>query len=287
MDRDIDARAISSLTPAEVRALARQGRWTGPTAGLARGYVQANLVILPANWAYDFLLFCVRNPKPCPLLEVTETGSPIPALTATGADLRTDLPRYRVYQHGQLVEEPTEITNWWRDDLVGFLLGCSFTFEDALAEAGIPLRHWEHGCNVPMYRTSLQCAPAGRLHGPLVVSMRPIPAGQVARAVEISARYPLAHGAPIWIGDPHRLGIADLDSSDWGDPVPIREGEVPVFWACGVTPQAAALAARPPLMITHAPGHMFVTDWPAIRATLLGDPAVPTSPECRDAGKHA
>mgnify|MGYP005848811675 FL=1 len=268
--------AYATLSPVELRRLIREGRWAGPTAGLARGYVQANLVILPADWAYDFLLFCVRNPKPCPLLEVTEIGSPVPAQTAPGADLRTDLPRYRVYQGGQLVEEPTEITSWWRDDLVAFLLGCSFTFEDALAEAGIALRHWERGCNVPMYRTSLQCAPAGRLHGPLVVSMRPIPAGQVARAVEISARYPLAHGAPVWIGDPAGLGIADLDRPDWGDPAPIREGEVPVFWACGVTPQAVALAARPPLMITHAPGHMFVTDWPAIRATLH-DPAPPTN----------
>lgn len=282
-----ETQARTSVPPAELRRLIRQGGWARPTAGLARGYIQANLVILPADWAYDFLLFCVRNPKPCPLLEVTEIGSPIPAQTAPGADLRTDLPRYRVYQHGELVDEPTEVTGWWRDDLVAFLLGCSFTFEDALAEAGIRLRHWECGCNVPMYRTALECVPAGRLHGPLVVSMRPIPAGQVARAVEISARYPLAHGAPVWIGDPARLGIADLERPDWGDQVPIEEGELPVFWACGVTPQAVALAARPPLMITHAPGHMFVTDWPAIRATFTGDAAFTADLNRRDASGWA
>jgi uncharacterized protein YcsI (UPF0317 family) len=254
--------APSSLTPAEARAMTREGRWTGITAGLAPGFAQANLAILPRELAYDFLLFCVRNPKPCPLLDVTDAGSPVPRLAAPDADLRVDLPRYRVYRDGELVDEPLSIECYWSDDLVAFLLGCSFTFEHGLIEAGIPLRHIECGCNVPMYRTNVACQPAGIFGGPLVVSMRPIPAQLVATAVQISGRYPSVHGAPVHIGTPEALGIRDLGSPDWGDPVPVLEGEVPVFWACGVTPQAVAMQARPPLMITHAPGHMFLTDIP-------------------------
>lgn len=255
----------ASARPAQIRAAARVGSFTRHTAGLAPGYAQANLVILPRDIAYDFLLFCQRNPKPCPLLEVTDTGSPEPRLVAPGADLRTDVPRYRVYRQGVLVDEPTEITHLWREDLVGFLLGCSFTFEAALLEAGIPLRHIAGGTNVPMYRTSIPCVPAGRFEGPLVVSLRAIPAGQVARAVTISARYPSVHGAPVHIGDPRLIGIHDLSRPDWGDLPITEEGDVPVFWACGVTPQAVAMAAKPDLMITHAPGHMFVTDLPVSR----------------------
>jgi uncharacterized protein YcsI (UPF0317 family) len=246
---------------ASVRAACRAGSFMGPTAGLAPGFVQANLVMLPRDWAEDFLQFCQKNPRPCPLLEITEPGNPVPRKVAAGADLRTDLPRYRIWQDGELIAEPTEICDWWRDDFVAFLLGCSFTFEDALMQAGIPLRHLEQNVNVPMYRTRLPCEPAGRFRGPLVVSMRPLTLAQAARAREICAAFPLAHGEPIQVGDPASLGIADLSQPDYGDPVEIRPGEVPVFWACGVTPQAVLLEARPPLAITHAPGHMFVTDW--------------------------
>lgn len=251
-----------TLSPTEARMLMRAGEWSKITAGVAPGYAQANLAILPRELAYDFLLFCVRNPKPCPLLDVTDMGSPIPRIAARDADLRTDLPRYRVYRHGELVDEPLSIQGYWSDDLVAFLLGCSFTFEHGLREAGIPLRHLECGCNVPMYRTTVGCLPSGIFNGPLVVSMRPIPATLVGTAVQISARYPSVHGAPVHVGEPEALGIRHLDRPDWGDPLPIAKGEVPVFWACGVTPQAVAMAARPPLMITHAPGHMFVTDIP-------------------------
>jgi uncharacterized protein YcsI (UPF0317 family) len=252
----------NGLAPAEARAMMRDGRWTAVTAGLAPGFAQANLAILPRDLAYDFLLFCVRNPKPCPVLEVTDAGSPVPRLAAPEADLRTDLPRYRVYRDGELVDELASIERYWSDDLVSFLLGCSFTFEHGLIEAGIPMRHIECGCNVSMFRTNVACQPAGIFSGSLVVSMRPIPAPLVGKAVQISGRYPSVHGAPVQIGAPEILGIADLGNPDWGDPVPILDGEVPVFWACGVTPQAVAMQARPPLMITHAPGHMFVTDIP-------------------------
>lgn len=255
---------VASLpaSPAEARALMRAGEWTGVTAGLAPDFAQANLVILPRDLADDFLLFCVRNPKPCPLLDVTEPGSPVPTVAVPDADLRTDLPAYRVYRHGELAAEPRSLERYWTGDLVAFLLGCSFTFEHGLRAAGIPIRHQECGCNVPMYRTTIPCRPAGIFHGPLVVSMRPIPAHQVALAVQVSSRYPTMHGAPVHIGAPAALGIADLAAPDFGDPVPIAPDEVPLFWACGVTPQAVAMQTRPPLMITHAPGHMFVTDIP-------------------------
>lgn len=253
---------LASASAADVRAAIRAGAWTGVTSGLADGVTQANLVILPAAQAEDFRSFCERNPRPCPLLDVTAPGDPVPRVAAPDADLRSDLPRYRVWQDGALVEETADIGHWWSDDLVGFLLGCSFSFEHAFLRAGIPVRHLACGTNVPMYRTNVPCEPAGIFHGPLVVSMRPIPAALVAQASAISARYPQAHGAPVHAGDPAALGIADLATPDYGDPVPIEPGEVPVFWACGVTPQAALANARPPLAITHAPGHMFVTDLP-------------------------
>ncbi len=239
---------------------ARSGELAGPTAGLAPGYHQANLVILPASSADDFLCFCERNPKPCPVLEVVEEGAAEPRETAPGADLRTDLPRYRVYEDGELVDEPTDVRRWWRDDLVSFLLGCSFTFEEALRRAGLPLRHLEEARTVPMYRTSIECRPAGPFRGPLVVSMRPLTPDQAERASEISARHPRSHGAPIHTGDPAEIGIEALDRPDYGEPVTVRPDEIPVFWACGVTPQAALSRARLPLAITHSPGHMFVTD---------------------------
>lgn len=252
----------SLTTPAIVRAASRAGQIRNHTAGLASGYAQANLVILSRELAYDFLLFCHRNPKPCPLLDVTDVGSPEPGFVAPGADLRTDLPRYRVYRHGTLVDERDDIIDLWRDDFVAFLLGCSFTFEAAMVEAGIPVRHLSCGRNVAMYRTNQPCVPAGRFSGPLVVSMRGVPPEQVARAVQVTSRFPSVHGAPVHIGDPAGLGIADLGKPDWGDPPILEPGDVPVFWACGVTPQAVAMAAKPDLMITHAPGHMFVTDLP-------------------------
>ncbi len=247
-------------TPAELRALFRRGEASRPTAGLARGFVQANLVVLPRDVAFDFLLYAQRNPRPCPLLEVVEPGGVEPAGLAPGADIRVDLPKYRVYEHGVLVDEPLEIASRWRPDLVSFLIGCSFTFESALLEAGIPVRHVEQGCNVPMYITSIPTVPAGVFHGPMVVSMRPIPAPMVVRAVQVTSRFPAVHGAPVHLGDPAAMGIGDLARPDLGDPVEVRDGEVPVFWACGVTPQAAAMASKPPLMLTHAPGHMFITD---------------------------
>jgi uncharacterized protein YcsI (UPF0317 family) len=251
------------MHPQELRNLARRGEWTGPTVGCCDGWFQANLVVLPQRLAGDFLLFCERNPGPCPLLEATGPGDFEPRESAPGADLRTDLPRYRVYRHGELEDEPTNLLHVWSSDLVSFLLGCSFTFDDRLEKAGLPVRHREAGTNVPMYVTRVPCAPAGPFAGPLVVSMRPIPSHLVARARDITAELPLAHGAPVHAGDPSSIGISDLDRPDFGDRVAIRPGETPVFWACGVTPQAVAMQAKPELMIAHAPGHMFVTDLPA------------------------
>lgn len=255
--------AVNALpqTPREIREMVREGRWEArTTAGVAPGYVQANLVILPRAQAFDFLLFCQRNPKPCPLIEVMEPGVAEPVITAPGADIRTDLPRYRVFRDGALVKEVDDILEEWRDDLVTFLLGCSFTFETALLDAGISLRHIEQEKNVSMYVTTLGTRSAGQFAGPTVVSMRPIPQEKVVRAVQITSRFPDVHGAPVHIGDPGRIGIQDLSRPDYGDIVELKEGEVPVFWACGVTPQAVAVQSKPPLMITHAPGNMFITD---------------------------
>ena len=253
-------RVITSA--ADARAAARRGAWRGTTGGHCPAYQQANLVILPQEAAAEFAAFCTRNPTPCPLIEITPPGDPEPAHAAPGADLRTDLPRYRIYKDGVLADEVTDATPYWRDDLVAFLLGCSFTFEWALLEAGIKLWHVEHGKNVAMWRTSTQCRPAGVFHGPMVVSMRPIPSTQLAKAVTASARFPGAHGAPVHVGDPAAIGIADIARPDWGDAQEFARGDVPVFWACGVTPQAVALASKPPFMITHSPGHMFITDLP-------------------------
>jgi uncharacterized protein YcsI (UPF0317 family) len=257
---------------ATARTRIRSGEHAGPTSGLAPGFAQANLVILPAHFALDFVRFCVRNPKPCPLLEVTDTGSPHPASLAPDADLRTDLPRYRVFRDGRLVDEPTDVTTFWRDDLVAFLLGCSFTFERALESAGLPVAHQEQRTNVPMYITSRRCVTAGPFRGPLVVSMRPYPPNMISRAVEVSARFPSMHGAPVHVGDPAELGIADLGDPDFGGRIRITPGEVPAFWACGVTPQVVALEARPPLAIFHAPGHMFITDRPHVEFDCQEEP---------------
>jgi uncharacterized protein YcsI (UPF0317 family) len=249
------------LSGAQLRDLVRRREHTGPTAGLALGQVQANLVVLPRSLAFDFLRFCHRNPKPCPIVDVTDAGSAIPRLCAPEADLRTDLPRYRVFERGELIDEPADISARWQPDAVAFLIGCSFTFENALLQAGVPLRHIEAGCNVPMYRTNIACEPAGIFAGPMGVSMRPMMPAQAIRAVEVCSRFPRAHGSPVHIGDPAAIGIRDVSRPDFGDAVEIRPGEVPVFWACGVTPQAVVMQVRPPWCLTHKPGHMFVTDW--------------------------
>lgn len=246
--------------PARARQRFRAG-YRVPTAGWAPGYAQANLIAVPRVLAYDLLLFAARNPKPCPVLDVTEPGDPSTVL-APGADLRTDLPAYRLWRHGECVGEVTDATEFWRDDLVTVLIGCSFTFERALLDAAVPVRHLEEGCNVPMYRTNVACRPAGALAGPMVVTMRPVPAPIVATAVRVTSRYPAVHGKPVHIGDPSALGIGELSRPDFGDPVTINEHEVPIFWACGVTPQAAVIASRPEFAISHAPGHMFITDVP-------------------------
>lgn len=242
------------------RLAARRGALTGHTVGAAPGYVQGNLAVLPAALAADFLRFCQRNPKPCPVIGLSEPGDPrIPALGAD-LDIRTDVPRYRVWRDGSLVDEPADIRPLWRDDLVAFVLGCSFSFEEALIEDGIPLRHLAQGRNVAMYRTSIACAPAGPFSGPMVVSMRPLTPADAIRAIQITSRFPAVHGAPVHIGKPEAIGIADLARPDYGDAVEVREDELPVFWACGVTPQAVIAAAKPELAITHAPGAMLVTD---------------------------
>ncbi|MFF5990298.1 putative hydro-lyase [Prauserella flavalba] len=245
------------MSPAEIREKFRAGLRV-PTSGYCPGWTQANLLCLPKEDAYDFLLFAQRNPKSCPVLDVTEPGETSASIFA--GDLRTDLPAYRVYRDGELVDERVEVADLWRDDLVSFLIGCSFTFEAALLDAGVPVRHIDAGSNVPMYRTNRECRPAGSLSGPLVVSMRPIPADLVATAVRVTSRYPAVHGAPVHIGSPGLLGIDDLGNPDFGDAVEVRPGEIPVFWACGVTPQAAVMRSRPSFAIGHAPGHMAITD---------------------------
>jgi uncharacterized protein YcsI (UPF0317 family) len=247
-------------TGLDVRRECRSGRLGGPTAGLAPGYVQANLAVLPRDWADDFLRFCQANPKPCPLLAVSEAGSPVLSALGAALDVRTDLPRYRVWKRGELITSPTDVMSVWRDDLVSFIIGCSFSFEEALLQSDIPLRHVASECNVAMYRTSIATQPAGRFHGPLVVSMRPMKPIHAIRAIQVTTRLPAVHGAPVHIGFPEAIGINDLAKPDYGDAVPIEVGELPMFWACGVTPQAAIAAAKPPFAITHAPGCMLVTD---------------------------
>ncbi len=248
------------LSPRQARARFRTGLVPPTTSGWCGGFAQANLLAVPRELAFDALLFARRNDRPCPLLDVTDPGDPVPREVAPEADLRTDLPGYRVYENGEPIVEVADATPYWRDDMVAFLFGCSFTFEGALRAAGVPVRHIEQGRNVPMYVTTRQCTPAGRLAGPLVVSMRPIPSPLVGLAGEVTACYPTMHGGPVHAGDPAELGIKDLDAPDFGDRVDSRPGDVPVFWACGVTPQAVVMASRPPYAITHTPGLMFITD---------------------------
>lgn len=258
MYQDKNVQLIAAAAAA--RAEFRQGKVT-PTAGIAPGMTQANMIALPADRAWDFLLYAQRNPQACPVLDVIESGRTDTPLAA-GADISRDIPLYRVWRDGKLAEEIADASALWQQhtDLVTFLIGCSFTFETPLQEAGIEIRHITAGSNVPMYRTQRQCRPAGQLKGEMVVSMRPVPAARVADAVRITARYPAVHGAPVHIGDPAALGIKDIMAPDFGDAVEIRDGEIPVFWACGVTPQAAVMASQLPFAISHAPGHMFITD---------------------------
>jgi uncharacterized protein YcsI (UPF0317 family) len=257
-----------NLTPAMLRDQIRSGRWTGPTSGTATGYVQANLVMLPEEAAFEFLLFCVRNPKPCPILDVLEPGRAEPAI-APGADLRTDVPKYRVFRYGHPEGEVTDVSELFDRDMVSFLLGCSFSFESALLAAGVPVRNIEEGKNVSMYITSRKCRPAGRFKSSLVVTMRPMTPEQAVRAVQVTTRFHLTHGAPVHMGSAREIGIKDLSRPDFGDPVEIRSGEIPVFWACGVTTALAATSASLPLVITHSPGHMFVSDLKDEDLTLL------------------
>lgn len=254
--------APSFSSPAELRAAIRLGEFAGQTSGRCPGFVQTNLVIVPQAWAEEFAEFCRRNPRPCPLVEQLPAGEYRPRCAA-GADLRTDVPRYRVFRDGTPdADEPTDLRSLWRDDFASFLIGCSFTFESALVAAGLPVRHLDEGRNVPMYRTSRACEAAGRFAGPLVVSMRPYRREQIEQVVAVTGRYPAMHGAPVHVGDPAAVGIRDLAKPDFGDAVTIHADEIPVFWACGVTPQLALAAARPELAVTHSPGCMFVTDLP-------------------------
>ena len=250
----------NELSPKDLRRRIRQGEHLGNTSGFAPGYVQCNMVILPADWANDFLRFCQLNPKPCPLI-ASSTAPGNPAIPPLGdIDIRSDVPSYRVFRNGDLAEEVPDISHLWRDDLLSFALGCSFSFEEALLADGLDVRNVSEGVNVPMYRTNIECTSAGPFSGKMVVSMRPFKAADAIRAVQICTRFPSVHGAPVHLGDPTLIGIDKLDQPDYGDAVTIGEDELPVFWACGVTPQVALEAARPPFAITHSPGCMLVTD---------------------------
>jgi uncharacterized protein YcsI (UPF0317 family) len=257
---DPSERSGLPMTGLAARLAARRGEHTATTAGLAPGFVQANLAVLPQTLAEDFRRFCERNPKPCPVVGVSAAGDWRMPKLGEDLDVRTDVPRYRVWRDGRLVDEPTDISRWWRDDLVTFAIGCSFSFEQALLEAGLELRHVTCGSTVPMYRTAIDTAPSGPFRGPLVVSMRPFTPANARRAAEVTSRFPFAHGAPVHIGESELIGIDDLAAPDYGAPVPLNDDDVPVFWACGVTPQAAIAIARPEFCITHYPGAMLVTD---------------------------
>jgi uncharacterized protein YcsI (UPF0317 family) len=247
------------ISPQELRQLIRSRQWTTPTSGAASGYLQANLVMLPADQAFNFLLFCVRNPKPCPILDVLEPGQTEPIIAA-GADLRTDLPRYNIFENGKFQADVEDISSYFDPSMVSFLLGCSFSFENAMLAAGLPIRNLEEDKNVSMYITNKACLPAGPFAAQLVVTMRPMTPEQAVRAVQVTTRFHLTHGAPIHLGDHREIGIKNLEQPEFGDPVTIKPGEIPVFWACGVTSQLAATSAPLPRVITHTPGHMFVSD---------------------------
>ncbi len=250
----------SDASPEYVRKLIRDGIITGQTSGMCSGYAQANLVVLPKKDAFDFLLFSIKNQKSCPLLEVTDAGNRYLSEIAKDADITKDIPKYRIYEKGELIGEYTEVSKYWREDLVAFLIGCSFSFESEMQSADIPVRQIEENCNVPMYKTNIQCKSAGIFHGNMVVSMRPIPHELVPKTVLVTGAMPKVHGAPVHIGFPEVIGIKSLDNPDFGDAVTIKEGEVPVFWPCGVTPQSVVMSSKPDFCITHSPGHMLITD---------------------------
>lgn len=249
-----------SATPVQARHIIREGRYSASTSGLCAGFAQANLIILPKEQAYDFLLFAQRNPKPCPILEVLEVGEKYAKTIADDCNIATDFPKYRIYENGELTSEVTDISDIWQDDFVGFIIGCSFSFESELIDAGIEVRHNTLGRNVPMYKTNIECESAGKMHGNMVVSMRPLKGRDIVRAVQISGAIPKVHGAPVHIGSPEQIGIASVEHADFGDDPVIEPDETPVFWACGVTPQNVVMASKPPLAITHAPGCMLITD---------------------------
>lgn len=251
---------MKSLSPRELREKFRRKEWTGLTVGLAEGFVHAVVTILPLKEALDFMIFGQRNPLPLPIIDVTEVGSPEAKLSAPGSDLRTDLPRYRVYEKGVMTAEVTDIKDYWRSDFVGFVSGCSFSFEETLLKAGMAIRNQEEGVNCPIYVTNIPCVPSQMFHGPLAVSMRPFHGSKITEVVRLTAKSPLTHGAPVYIGDPSEIGIKDLNKPDFGEPVTIKKGELPCFWACGVTLQVIAAQVKPEIMITQAPGHMFLTD---------------------------
>lgn len=251
---------MNKLTPKELRQRIRHGEHTTNTSGYCPGYVQCNMTILPKEWADEFLQFCQLNPKPCPVLGMADPGSwAIPSL-AENLDIRSDIPRYRVFRDGEFAQEVTDIRELWQDDFVTFMLGCSFSFEEALQADGLEVRNVTEGCNVPMYRTTMDCTPVGRFSGKMVMSMRPFAAADAIRAIQICTRFPAVHGAPLHIGDPAQIGISDLNQPDYGDAVTVNDDELPLFWACGVTPQVAIEQAKPPICITHSPGCMLVTD---------------------------
>ncbi len=254
---------IATAAPARLRAIFRSGAYRGTTANMANGHTQGNLAILPASHALDFARFCQRNPKPCPLVGVSDTGDPMMRTLGEDIDIRTDIPSYNIYRNGVFERSVAEVKDLWRGDSVAFVLGCSFSFEEALMQARIPMRHMEINRTVPMYKTSIDLVPAGPFGGGMVVSMRPMSMEEAIRASAITARFPHTHGMPVHIGDPEAIGIKDLDAPDWGDPTEFRAGEVPVFWACGVTPQNAIRDAGIPLVVTHTPGSMLITDIPS------------------------
>ena len=258
------------ISPLELRHKIRNGEFTSNTSGYARGYVQGNLCILPADYANEFLQFCQANPKPCPLIGMASAPGDfrIPGL-GEDLDIRSDIPSYRVFENGKLINEVNDISDIWREDLVSFVLGCSFSFEEALIDDGLEIRNVSEGVNVPMYRTGIDCITAGRFASKMVVSMRPMIPADAIRAIQICTRFPAVHGAPVHFGDPAKIGVRDINKPEFGDPVTIREDEVPVFWACGVTPQVAVEQAQPPFCITHSPGCMLVSDLPNSHLAIM------------------
>lgn len=260
----------ANMNPHDLRQAIRSGAHSGNTSGYSQGFVQCNVAILPADWAAEFLQFCQLNPKPCPLIAMSsQAGQTDMPDIAKDFDIRSDIPSYKIFRDGLLTEEVNDIHDYWRDDLVTFMLGCSFSFEEALIADGLEVRNITEQSNVPMYRSNIACKPAGRFSGDMVVSMRPFKAADAIRAVQICTRFPSVHGAPVHLGDPELIGIQDINHTDYGDPVTINEHELPVFWACGVTPQVALEKAKPPFCITHSPGCMVVTDLPNSRLAIL------------------